>query len=351
MLTVYRRHRSACPHGSDRYYRRCKCACWCKGTVEGRGVQISLKTRSWERAVELARQLEEGHHETQHQTIEAALTSYLKDCEARGLNVSTLHKYSYLRDRLSDFSKECSYTRLHELTSDVLRKFREGRSLSPVTAGKELERLKAFLNFCVESGWLEKNPAKHIKAPHVRQKPTLPFSDKEVMGIFVQSRHREATFFKLLLYSGLRILDAATLRPERIVDGKLFLYQQKTGTPVWLPLPPDLIADLGRLKTTGGYYFAVQSEVPATIAEYYRVRLKIAAKKAGVLNAHPHRFRDTFSVNLLQKGVPLETVSILLGHSSIKITEKHYSPWVQTRQDMLEEAVRKTWKPKLVRVK
>jgi hypothetical protein len=42
-------------------------------------------------------------------------------------------------------------------------------------------------------------------------------------------------------------------------------------------------------------------------------------------------------------GVPLERVSILLGHSSIRITEKHYSPWVRSRQEQLEADVRATW--------
>jgi hypothetical protein len=48
-------------------------------------------------------------------------------------------------------------------------------------------------------------------------------------------------------------------------------------------------------------------------------------------------------VELLLKGVPIEQLSVLLGHSSLKITEKHYSPWVKARQDQLEAAVRKAW--------
>jgi integrase len=55
------------------------------------------------------------------------------------------------------------------------------------------------------------------------------------------------------------------------------------------------------------------------------------------------RFRDTFAVGLLQAGVPMERVSVLLGHSSIKVTEKHYSPWVRARQEQLEADVRRRW--------
>src|ERR1700752_2313132 len=40
-----------------------------------------------------------------------------------------------------------------------------------------------------------------------------------------------------------------------------------------------------------------------------------------------------------KKGVALETVSVLLGDQSTKITQKHYSPWVKTRQEALEREV------------
>jgi len=54
-------------------------------------------------------------------------------------------------------------------------------------------------------------------------------------------------------------------------------------------------------------------------------------------------FRDTFAVEMLLAGLPLEQVSILLGHKSVKITEKHFAPWVKARQELLAANVRKAW--------
>ena len=54
-------------------------------------------------------------------------------------------------------------------------------------------------------------------------------------------------------------------------------------------------------------------------------------------------FRDTFAVEMLLAGVPLDQVSILLGHRSIKVTEKHNAPWVRARQEQLENSVRQAW--------
>jgi len=56
-----------------------------------------------------------------------------------------------------------------------------------------------------------------------------------------------------------------------------------------------------------------------------------------------HRLRDTFAVELLLARVPIEQVSVLLGHSSVRITERHYAPWVRSRQEQLEADVRSAW--------
>jgi integrase len=55
--------------------------------------------------------------------------------------------------------------------------------------------------------------------------------------------------------------------------------------------------------------------------------------------------RDTFAVEMLLAGMPLELVSRLLTHKSIKTTERYYARWVKAREKKLEvrmvEAMRK----------
>jgi DDE family transposase/integrase-like protein len=57
-----------------------------------------------------------------------------------------------------------------------------------------------------------------------------------------------------------------------------------------------------------------------------------------------HRFRDTFAVELLLTGTSIEEVAVLLGHSNIKVTQKHYNPWVLKRQKLLEANVEQSWR-------
>src|SRR5215472_17242345 len=85
------------------------------------------------------------------------------------------------------------------------------------------------------------------------------------------------------------------------------------------------------------------SSTPKTAASVWRESLKRLFILAGVPDGHAHRFRDTFSVELLLAGVPIERVSILLGHQSVRITEQHYAPWVRARQDQLEADITRAW--------
>jgi len=62
---------------------------------------------------------------------------------------------------------------------------------------------------------------------------------------------------------------------------------------------------------------------------------------ATVKDALSQRFSDTFAVSLLENGVSLENRCVLLRHSSVRITERHYKPWVRTLHRKLEEEVRK----------
>src|SRR5713226_9124943 len=90
------------------------------------------------------------------------------------------------------------------------------------------------------------------------------------------------------------------------------------------------------------FFWSGIGDIKSAVGDWQRSLRKLF-KLAGI-KGHAHMFRDTFAVDLLQKGVPIETVAVLLGHSSIKITEKHYSPWVKSRQENLEAQVNKTWR-------
>jgi integrase/recombinase XerD len=196
------------------------------------------------------------------------------------------------------------------------------KGLGAVSASKKLERLRTFFRFANESGWIDRNPAKLIRPPQVTLKPTLPFTAEEMERILaacdryprktslgLDNRARIRAFVLLLRYSGLRLQDAVTLEKVRLRDGNLFLYTQKTGTPVYVPLPPFVSAAILAIRPAGDdHFFWSGVGHPRSCMSVWDRSLRRVFKLAEVEHGHAHRFRDTFAVSLLENGVPIEDV-------------------------------------------
>jgi integrase/recombinase XerD len=156
---------------------------------------------------------------------------------------------------------------------------------------------------------------------------------------------RIRAFILLARYSGLRVGDAASCAVDRLSGNRLLLYTQKTGVPVYVPLPPFVIEALEVCpRISERYWFWTGVGSKETLSGNWRRTFRRLCKIAGVQGRHPHRFRDTLAVELLLDGMRIERVSVLLGHSSVKITERHYAPWVQARQAQLEADLVHAWR-------
>ena len=109
---------------------------------------------------------------------------------------------------------------------------------------------------------------------------------------------------------------------------------------------PDLVIqaiDAAPRPSANYFFWTGKSTVHGSKGKWQH-RLQRLFQIAGIRGGHAHRFRDTFAVELLLAGVPLDRVSILLGHSGIRITERHYAPWTRSRQEQIESDLRAAWK-------
>lgn len=292
-------------------------------------------------------------------SIRAACEEFLSNARARGLKEdSTVYKYRLLFGQINTFVRDHGLRFLRELDLPTLRKFRASWANENFSAQKKLESLRTFFRFAQANGWIAENAAAKLESQKTRRPQVLPFTREEWLRILAacdaygdnygrtgqDNARRLRALVLLLRYSGLRIGDVVSLPRGRIAEGKLFLYTAKTGTPVWCPLPDVVIQALDAVRGTSEKYFfwAGQGKLKSAVGDWQRSLKKLFAL-AKVAGGHPHRFRHTFAVELLLAGVPTERVSVLLGHSSTRITEKHYSAWVRARQEQLEADVRASW--------
>lgn len=393
MLSVYTRHAEDCKHYPDKLWRRCNCPKWIWGSYNGEFVQMSARTRLWDDAERVRHRME--FQETAHPepeilppsaplplalalppaapqlgltpkprvTMKAAVDAYLADAFSRELAPSTISKLETMfRKQFLVWTEIEGFDYIDQLDLDVLLNFRNTWKDGRLAKQKKQSRLIGFFWACVRRDYIIKNPSMGLGRIKVVQVPTAYFPRDEFEGIidatFVygdprggyipieDTRTRLRTLTLLMRWSGLRIRDAITLECHRLHGDSLLLYQAKTGTPVYVPLPPFLVKALHNLpsgpKPNPRYFFWSGNGNPkSAVADWQRSYRRlfelanITRADGSLKRCHPHMFRDTFAVEMLLAGVPIDQVSLLLGHASVKVTEKSYSPFVKARQVQL----------------
>ncbi len=291
-------------------------------------------------------------------TIPDAGERFLNDAKDQKLSDSTVYKYHLLIKQINQFAEKKGLRYLTELELTKIDEFPSTWIDGPRSSAKKLERLRAFFRFAQKRKWVTENPASELKAPKVNLCPTLPYTREEMLRILAAIHQYEDEFptrgrenalrLRALVlvqrYAGLRIGDAVSLSSEKIEGNHLFLYTHKTGVAVYTVLP-DFVVDAleATPKVTETYFFWNGVDKLETVVGSWRKRLAKLFLLAKLIKGHAHRFRDTFAVELLLSGVPIEQVSVLLGHQNVWITEKHYSPWVRARQEQLEQTLKRVW--------
>jgi integrase len=305
-------------------------------------------------------------------TVEKAVDAYMTDARSRQLKPDTLQKLGRIFEKqLLPWAKTEGIEYLDQLDLDALLTFRSTWTECALVRSKKQERVKGFFWACFRRNFISQVPALGLSKIKTNQVPTDYFPQNEYDTILAaisgygdprggfldveDTRTRLRTLTLLMRWSGLRIRDAITLERNRLEGDSLLLYQAKTGQPVYVPLPPYVVKALesipdGPVANPRYFFWSGNGHPKSAVANWqrsYRRLFQLAdiRKPDGKRKrCHPHMFRDTFAVEMLLAGVPIDQVSILLGHSSVKITEKHYAPFVKARQVQLQNSVREAWK-------
>ena len=386
VVTIYVRHSADCPHkDAGEFFRRCKCRKSLRWRETQRGEsgraervqqRRAARTRSWSIAEQEKRKVEnelaslatsdgvDGTVQLQEPlktTTANAVSLFMSSKRSQGITSDVLGKYKRELNRLQSFMEKRSRFTPQEISLEDLTVYRAGWDdlyPSSTTRAKVQERLRSFLRFCYESRLMDRVP--RLSPIRVDEPPTMPLTESQYGALLNACKRfpspkaeRAHALVQLMRYSGLAIRDAVTLeRLELEYDGTKGLHRvttkrQKTGTHVSVPIPPRVADEVkGAMLLNASPLYAFWNTgtgKPQTAVTNWQHVLREAFRAAGQADGHPHQLRDTFAVSMLEKGVPLEEVSKLLGHESIKTTEKYYAKWVKTRQDRLDTLVAATW--------
>lgn len=262
-------------------------------------------------------------------------------------NYYTTEKYLYCfllkKKRLRDiYLKQLNY----EFVSDFenfLRNYRNSKKqlmLSNNGVMKHLERFKKMVNLAVKLEWMHKNPFNQFQLKyHKYDRAYLTERELELLeGTEFKSERlqRVKDCFVFSCYTGLSYVDVKELTEDNIVkgiDNNYWIYtkREKTDERVKVPLLPKAMEIIGKYRGMKEKDF-MDGLLPLSSNQKTNTYLKEITKSCGInKNITFHVARHTFATTvMLSNGVPIETVSKLLGHSKLTTTQL-YARVVETK--------------------
>jgi integrase len=195
---------------------------------------------------------------------------------------------------------------------------------------KHIERIRKVVKTAAINNWLIKDPFQGFKGKQEKTHRTFLTNDElsaiQTKELHVERLRRIRDIFVFCCYTGLAHVDVANLTFGNIVvgiDGKKWIYtfRQKTNTKSNVPLLPVALEILKKYHSDNAT--AASSVLPVITNIKTNAYLKEIATLCGIRkNLTFHMARHTFATTVtLTNGVPIETVSRMLGHTKITTTQ------------------------------
>lgn len=257
---------------------------------------------------------------------EKILKTYIASMRLEGHSDRTLEQY---RDAvvklLEDIPKDFAEIRTNDIRFH-LAKYQSTHKVSSVTVDNKRRFLSTFFAWLTAEEIISKNPMLRIKRIKQKKVDKKPFSAAEMEKIRdCLKTSREKALVEFMLSTGCRVSEVAHLRMENIdfrtgectvlgkgnkertvyiSDNAMYYLQRYLAERSWNASSPLFLNKRG----TGMSKCSIEHLV------------RQIGRRAGVEKVHPHRFRRTMATNAAKRGLPIQYIQAILGHSKIDTT-------------------------------
>jgi len=237
---------------------------------------------------------------------------------------------------------------LDEIGSREIEKFkaerREQDGVTPATVNRCLAIVRRMLNLAVEWGDLEKGQVPKIKLFREDNLMERILSPEEEARLLRCSSTHLRSILITALNSGMRLGEILNLTWDRvdIAIGTVTVTKTKSGKDRVLPVNVVLRSEIERLHAENGLspFVFVNPRTKKPLGSV-KTAFKAACRRAGITGFRFHDARHTFASRLVAKGADIITIKALLGHSSVRITERYTHSGRDQKQKAVDLLVEK----------
>lgn len=247
-----------------------------------------------------------------------------------GIKKSSLKAYLYELKRFDEFLQ----TPFNEVTVGQVRKYLatcKTRGCSNRTLENIRSYLATFFSWCVANEFISKSPLATIPPIRFQHDIKPAFTEVDMLKIRENCKNtRDRCMVEFLAATACRISEAVNVQMSDIN-----LYEKSVriigkGGKVRIAYFNDtarlrIEEYLASKKEPTQYLFtSLRAPYDKVSAAAIRKSLHGISEISGVNKIHPHRFRRTSATFLIDSGMPIQEVSLFLGHTSIATTQTYY---------------------------
>lgn len=314
-------------------------------TFEGKRYEVTAKTEAelYEKIARKKIELKEGKVKESNILVKDYLKTWVETFKEPYVGKATMTMYNTKIKLINDY---IGYLRLKDVTSTdiqriITKELEKGRSKSHID--KIMLTLSQAMQRAVIDRKISYDPTLGITKPKLEENKRRAVTDEERQAILtVAESHRYGRWIRIMLYMGLRPSETALLQGKDIDFNRQELHVKGTKSRAanrHVPIPQPIIDDFRGFKAND-YLFVTKSGNPPSER---RIRTWWDAFKRDVdiyLGAEVYRnqiiksvvakdltlycLRHTYGTDAVSAGVPIATLSELMGHEDIRTTKKYY---------------------------
>jgi integrase/recombinase XerD len=267
---VYSRHRENCKR-SEETNNACMCPKWARYFRNGKLTRISLDTCDEEaadtKAAELTMSLKAANEgkpapeRAKGKLLEDAVQEFLRTKEQSGVTHKHVAKLRFELGEFQTFAHKAGLVMLAEVGTEHALAYRNALEGAQNTRAKKIFRLVGFFSFCVEMGWIQRNPvrARSVILKYSDQQTPRALDDAQFAALLAavpkvngrttdEQRAKLRSLVLLMRWTGLAIRDALFIERARFIENgvswKMQLRRAKTGHAVYCRITKEVMAEI-----------------------------------------------------------------------------------------------------------
>ena len=259
------------------------------------------------------------------------LQEFIKTKLVEGKSERTLNMYRYhIKNMLDHIDKYVGNINTRDIRA-YLMYYKEVRQIKNSTLQNILSAIASFFNWLEEEDYILKSPTRRIKKIKVEKTVKKPFSEEDLLKIkeaAMKTRNglRDIALVEFLNTTGCRVSEVAAINIEDInwsektciVFGKGSKYREVFLNEAAIFYLKRYLSICKEPRISGPLFLSKSGK--RIRKDDIERNLRNIATACGVANVHPHRFRRTLACRLMNRGVPIQEIMVILGHSNINTT-------------------------------